>query len=201
MHEGTWRCKGDTRKSVLGEDFIWEEVTSYSEMNMLLTNEINILKRKCSKIQLVVLLKMLELLHNLMGSASWTSVCWLTCNTSCVFYLVWSDNKGIKLSWGYNISYRDNPCFSFNQIGTWELACPLADRRDALQSTSICLREGFRRKDQNSSASSSEGCGSSVKHSSSADGGHLGNATIPFTGDGSTWNNIEEINSDKTIDS
>ncbi|KAF3680003.1 hypothetical protein FXO37_03558 [Capsicum annuum] len=157
MHEGTWRCKGDTRKSVLGEDFIWEEVTSYSEMNMLLTNEINILKRKCSKIQLVVLLKMLELLHNLMGSASWTSVCWLT--------------------------------------------CPLADRRDALQSTSICLREGFRRKDQNSSASSSEGCGSSVKHSSSADGGHLGNATIPFTGDGSTWNNIEEINSDKTIDS
>ncbi|PHT32854.1 hypothetical protein CQW23_29191 [Capsicum baccatum] len=33
---------------------------------------------------------------------------------------------------------------------------PLASRRDALQSTVICLREGFCRKDQNSSASSSE---------------------------------------------
>ncbi|PHU01676.1 Calpain-type cysteine protease DEK1 [Capsicum chinense] len=46
-----------------------------------------------------------------------------------------------------------------------------------------------------------EGCGSSVKHSSSADAGHLGNATVPCTGDGSTWNNIEGINSDKSIDS
>ncbi|PHT97400.1 Calpain-type cysteine protease DEK1 [Capsicum chinense] len=65
----------------------------------------------------------------------------------------------------------------------------------------IRLREGFRRKDQNSSASSSEGCGSSVKCSSSADAGHLGNAAVPCTGDGSTWNNIEGINSDKSIDS
>ncbi|PHT97404.1 Calpain-type cysteine protease DEK1 [Capsicum chinense] len=78
---------------------------------------------------------------------------------------------------------------------------PLAARRDTLQSTVIRLREGFRRKDQNSSASSSEGCGSSVKGSSSADAGHLGNATMPCTGDGSTWNNIEGINSDKSIDS
>ncbi|PHT33250.1 Calpain-type cysteine protease DEK1 [Capsicum baccatum] len=78
---------------------------------------------------------------------------------------------------------------------------PLAARRDALQSTVILLREGFRRKDQNSFASSSEGCGSSVKYSSSADTGHLGNATVPGTGDGSTWNNIEGINSDKGIDS
>ncbi|PHT32879.1 Calpain-type cysteine protease DEK1 [Capsicum baccatum] len=70
-----------------------------------------------------------------------------------------------------------------------------------LQSTVIRLREGFRRKDQNSSASSSEGCGLSVKRSSSADAGHLGNATVPCTGDGSTWNNIEGINSDKSIDS
>ncbi|PHT67167.1 hypothetical protein T459_31592 [Capsicum annuum] len=77
---------------------------------------------------------------------------------------------------------------------------PLAARRDALQSTVIRLREGFRKKDQNSSASSSEGCGSSVKRSS-ADAGHLGNATVPGTGDGSTWNNIERINSDKSIDS
>lgn len=77
---------------------------------------------------------------------------------------------------------------------------PLAARRDALQSTVIRLREGFRKEDQNSSASSSEGCGSSVKRSSSADAGHLGNATVPCTGDGSTWNNIEGINSDKSID-
>ncbi|PHT28952.1 Calpain-type cysteine protease DEK1 [Capsicum baccatum] len=50
---------------------------------------------------------------------------------------------------------------------------PLAARRDALQSTVIRLRE---------------------------DAGHLGNATVPCTGDGSTWNSIEEINSDKSID-
>ncbi|PPS13973.1 hypothetical protein GOBAR_AA06593 [Gossypium barbadense] len=37
---------------------------------------------------------------------------------------------------------------------------PLAARRDALQSTVIRLREGFRRKEQNSSSSSSDGCGS-----------------------------------------
>ncbi|KAI3688303.1 hypothetical protein L1987_82014 [Smallanthus sonchifolius] len=35
---------------------------------------------------------------------------------------------------------------------------PLAARRDALRSTVIRLREGFRKKEQNSSSSSSEGC-------------------------------------------
>lgn len=78
---------------------------------------------------------------------------------------------------------------------------PSVARRDALQSTVIRLREGFRRKDQNSSASSSEGCGSSVKRSSSADAGHLGNTTVPHTGDVSSWNNIEGVNSDKSMDS
>ncbi|PHT74954.1 hypothetical protein T459_22231 [Capsicum annuum] len=78
---------------------------------------------------------------------------------------------------------------------------PLAARQDALQSIVIRRREGFRRKDQNSSVSSSEGYGSSVKRIRSADAGHLGNATMPCTGDGSTWNNIEGINSDKSIDS
>ncbi|PHT69343.1 hypothetical protein T459_28830 [Capsicum annuum] len=78
---------------------------------------------------------------------------------------------------------------------------PLAARRDALQSTVIRLREGFRRKDQNSSANSSKGCGSSVKHSSSADDGHIGNVTVSCTRDGNTWNNIEGINNDKSIDS
>ncbi|KAM3322664.1 calpain-type cysteine protease DEK1-like [Capsicum chacoense] len=150
------------------------------------------------------------------GSASWTSICWFTCSTSCVFYPVWSDSKGIKLAWGYNISCRDNPwyfghCISYAVVASVLLGAavsqnlsvtdPLAARRDALQSTVIRLREGFRRKDQNSSASSSEGCGSSVKRSSSADAGHLGNATVPCTGDGSTWNNIEGFNSDKSIDS
>ncbi|KAF3629506.1 hypothetical protein FXO37_28911 [Capsicum annuum] len=77
---------------------------------------------------------------------------------------------------------------------------PLAARRDALQSTVIHLREGFYREDQNSSASSFKGCGSSVKRSSSTDAGHLGNATVPCTGYGSTWNNIEGINSDKSVD-
>ncbi|PHT69345.1 hypothetical protein T459_28832 [Capsicum annuum] len=74
-------------------------------------------------------------------------------------------------------------------------------RKGGVRSTVILLIEGFHRKDQNSSASSSEGCGLSVKRSSSADTGHLGNATVPCTGDGSTWNNIEGINSDKSIDS
>ncbi|PHT26974.1 Calpain-type cysteine protease DEK1 [Capsicum baccatum] len=150
------------------------------------------------------------------GSASWTSIFWFTCSTSCVFYPVWSDSKGIKLAWGYNINCRDNPwyfghCINYAVVASVLLGAavsrhlsvtdPLAARRDALQSTVIYLREGFRRKDQNSSASSSEGCGSSIKRSSSADAGHLGNATVPCTGDGSTWNNIEGINSDKSIDS
>ncbi|PHT49470.1 Calpain-type cysteine protease DEK1 [Capsicum baccatum] len=149
-------------------------------------------------------LKYLEL----QGSASWTSICWFTCSTSCVFYPVWSDSKVIKLAWGYNISCCDNPCYvvvASVLLGAaisrhLSVTDPLAARRDALQSTFIRLREGFRRKDQHSSASSSEGCGSSVKCSSSADAGQLSNATLPCTGDGNTWNNIEGINSDKSID-
>lgn len=53
---------------------------------------------------------------------------------------------------------------------------PLAARRDALQSTVIRLREGFRKKEHNSSPSYSEGCGSSMKHSSNIGVGHLINA-------------------------
>ncbi|PHU24621.1 hypothetical protein BC332_09728 [Capsicum chinense] len=78
---------------------------------------------------------------------------------------------------------------------------PLATRRDALWSIVIRLREGFCRKDQNISARSFEGYGSSVKRSSSVDAGHLVNGTEHFTGDRSTWNNIEGINSVKSIDS
>ncbi|KAG2675265.1 hypothetical protein I3843_13G154700 [Carya illinoinensis] len=91
---------------------------------------------------------------------------------------------------------------------------PLAARRDALQSTVIRLREGFRRKEHNSSSSSSEGCGSSMKRSSSVEVGHLGNvieaSRAQCTVDGANWNNVvlcrtassqEGINSDKSIDS
>ncbi|XP_024032017.1 calpain-type cysteine protease DEK1 isoform X2 [Morus notabilis] len=93
---------------------------------------------------------------------------------------------------------------------------PLAARRDALQSTVIRLREGFRRKEQNSSSSSSEGCGSSMKRSSSVEAGPLSNgvelsnrSTTQCVVDANNWNNIlcrtasshEGINSDKSIDS
>lgn len=98
------------------------------------------------------------------------------------------------------------------------IANPLAARRDALQSTVIRLREGFRRKEQNSSSSSSEGCGSSVKRSSSAEAGHLGNiidasgqnAAAQSTVDVTQWSNgvfcrttssHEGVNSDKGMDS
>lgn len=92
---------------------------------------------------------------------------------------------------------------------------PLAARRDALQSTVIRLREGFRRKEQNSSSGSSEGCGSSVKRSSSVEASHLTNI-IEDSGrmvqglvDADNWNNLgtypnasfqEVINSDKSVD-
>lgn len=74
---------------------------------------------------------------------------------------------------------------------------PLAARRDALHSTVIRLREGFRRKEHNSSSSSSEGCGSSVKRSSSAEAGHFGNvieasygSTAQCMGDTNNWNSV-----------
>ncbi|XP_039143168.1 calpain-type cysteine protease ADL1 [Dioscorea cayenensis subsp. rotundata] len=75
---------------------------------------------------------------------------------------------------------------------------PLDARRDALRSTVIRLREGFRRKGQNSSSSSSEGCGSSVKRSSSSvEAGQHGSAIEALcrsnsrcVGDGSSWHNV-----------
>ncbi|KAK6145065.1 hypothetical protein DH2020_021885 [Rehmannia glutinosa] len=77
---------------------------------------------------------------------------------------------------------------------------PSAARRDALESTVIRLREGFRKKELNCSSSSSEGCGSSVKRSSSADAANLGSGA-PCTGVFTSWNNIEGIHSDKSMDS
>ncbi|KAK9692429.1 hypothetical protein RND81_09G263800 [Saponaria officinalis] len=94
---------------------------------------------------------------------------------------------------------------------------PSAARRDALQSTVIRLREGFRRKENNTSSSSSEESGSSMKHSSSAEVGHLGHGieainknAVLSTGDTGSWNIStlnrttsyhEGINSEKSMDS
>lgn len=75
----------------------------------------------------------------------------------------------------------------------------------------IRLREGFRRKEQNSSSSSSDGCGSSIKRSSSIDAGHTGctttNEANPTT-ESCTTDNLtrtgssqEVFNSDKSIES
>jgi len=86
---------------------------------------------------------------------------------------------------------------------------PSAARRDALQSTVIRLREGFRRKEQNSSSSSSDGCGSSIKRSSSIDAGHTGCTNeANRTAESCTADNLtrtgssqEGINSDKSEES
>ncbi|PKA55512.1 hypothetical protein AXF42_Ash006714 [Apostasia shenzhenica] len=90
---------------------------------------------------------------------------------------------------------------------------PLAARQDALRSTVIRLREGFRWKGQSSSSSSSEGCGSSVKRSSSSvEGGQhaieaMCRSKSHCAGDGSTSNvlgranSCHEVNVDKNLDS
>ncbi|WOL02903.1 calpain-type cysteine protease ADL1 isoform X1 [Canna indica] len=95
---------------------------------------------------------------------------------------------------------------------------PLVERRDALRSTVIRLREGFRRKGQNSSSSSSEGCGSSVKRSSSSvEAGHNVTAMEDICGSNphcvsgsSNWSSMlfgrsrscqEDANFDKNVDS
>ncbi|KZV26983.1 hypothetical protein F511_17096 [Dorcoceras hygrometricum] len=76
-----------------------------------------------------------------------------------------------------------------------------AARGDALESTVIRLREGFRRKEQNCSSSSSEGCGSSVKRSSSAEAGRLGNSAVSCTGGINCWNNVDGVHSENSMDS
>ncbi|KAL0906783.1 hypothetical protein M5K25_025304 [Dendrobium thyrsiflorum] len=94
---------------------------------------------------------------------------------------------------------------------------PLAARQDALRSTVIRLREGFRWKGQSSSSSSSEGCGSSVKRSSSSvEGGQHCNAIEAMSrnnfhcvGDGNNSNVLlaranscrEATNIEKNLDS
>jgi hypothetical protein len=102
-------------------------------------------------------------------------------------------------------------------VSCWlSISNPSVARIDALRSTVIKLREGFRRKGQNSSSNSSEGCGSSVKRSSgSVEAGQNGNATESMyrsnsQSDGVNWNSIpfdrsnscqEGRSSDKNIDS
>lgn len=102
-------------------------------------------------------------------------------------------------------------------VSCWlSISNPSVARIDALRSTVIKLREGFRRKGQNSSSNSSEGCGSSVKRSSgSVEAVQNGNATDSMyrsnsQSDGVNWNSIpfdrsnscqEGQSSDKNIDS
>ncbi|XP_044505430.1 calpain-type cysteine protease DEK1-like isoform X1 [Mangifera indica] len=120
---------------------------------------------------------------------------------------------------GHCISYAVVASFLLGAAVSRHLSVtnPLAARRDALKSTVIRLREGFRRKEQNSSSSSSVGCGSSMKRSSSAEEGHIGNiieasgqSAGQCIGDASHWNNglfcrnassHEGIHSDKSMDS
>nr|POE58437.1 calpain-type cysteine protease dek1 [Quercus suber] len=120
---------------------------------------------------------------------------------------------------GHCVSYAVVASFLLGAAVSRHLSAtnPLAARRDALQSAVIRLREGFRKKEQNSSSSSSEGCGSSMKCSSSVEVGNLGNvieasgrSMAQCTVDGGSWNNAvlcrtassqEGINSDNSIDS
>ncbi|PHT61824.1 hypothetical protein T459_34300 [Capsicum annuum] len=167
-------------------DFMWEEVKSYSEMNMLLNYEINMLKKKVETLDEDILMKegQITILKDWIGKP--------------FDLLAMHQNSTCGAAENVGTAAKPNGIMHEPHLSVTDL---LAARRDALQSTVIRLREGFRKEVQNSSASSSEGCGSSVKRSSSADAGHLGNATVPCTGDGNTWNNIEGINSDKSIDS
>lgn len=95
---------------------------------------------------------------------------------------------------------------------------PSAARRDALESTVIRLREGFRRKGPGSSSSFSEGCESSAKRSSSVEAAQIGTAIEAICSSnvqgqsdgGAAWNGMthagtedsqEDVNSAKSLDS
>lgn len=132
-----------------------------------------------------------------------------TCQIFSLFLFVIFNNL-VSQDFQYNYRYLGH-CISYAVVASVLLGAavsrhlcitnPSAARRDALESTVIRLREGFRKKEQNCSSSSSEGCGSSVKRSSSADAGHLGNGTVPCTGDLTSWNHVEGIQSEKGVDS
>ncbi|KAF3624605.1 hypothetical protein FXO38_30167 [Capsicum annuum] len=190
-------------------DFMWEEVKSYSEMNMLLNYEINMLKRKEVALEgtsihdivhqnstygaaenvgtaakpngimhepvhqrlssrttfllglgvKVVLESKILSLHN--------QPSFLTFETERAAVENVFNLKGFRY-FGHCISYAIVASMLLGAAISWYLLVtdPLVARRDALKSTVIRLREGFHRKDQNSSASSCKGCGSSVKRSS-----------------------------------
>ncbi|PHT57396.1 Calpain-type cysteine protease DEK1 [Capsicum baccatum] len=147
-------------------DFMWEEVKSYREMNMLLNYEINMLKTKL----------FIQSDWNLGASLYGFKLL----KSRVVVLFVAGTSREFLICFGVHYWYFGH-CISYAVLASVLLGAAvsrhlsvtdsLAARRDALQSTGIRLREGFRRKDQNSSASSSEG----------------------------TWNRIEEINSDKSI--
>ncbi|KAF3644593.1 hypothetical protein FXO37_21375 [Capsicum annuum] len=206
-------------------EFMWEEVKSYSEINMLLNYKINMLKKKVDTLdedflmkkgQITILKDSIGKPFDLLASPDYLlELCralhlGLLYVGSLVVLLVYSNLYGLtakESNWlGATTSaaviildWNLGGClYGFKLLKSRVIILFVAGTS---RSTVIRLREGFHRKDQNSSASSSEGCGSSVKCSSSANVGHLGDATVPCTGDGSTWNNIEGINSDKGIDS
>ncbi|PHT69367.1 hypothetical protein T459_28854 [Capsicum annuum] len=232
-------------------DFMWEEVKSYSEMNMLLNYEINILKRKVDTLDEDFLIKedqitilkdsigkpfdllaspdsllgalhlgllyvgslVVLLVYSILYGLTTKESNWLGATTSaamiildwnlgaCLYSFKLLKSRVVVLYvagtsrvflicfgvhywyFGHFISYAVVVSVLLGATVSRHLSVtdPLAARRDALQSTVIRLREGFYREDQNSSASSFEGCGSSVKRSSSTDAGHLGNATVPCT--------------------
>ncbi|KAF3647743.1 hypothetical protein T459_28821 [Capsicum annuum] len=242
-------------------DFMWEKVKSYSEINMLLNYEINILKRNIDTLNKDFLMKegqitILNDLITLPQNGARTRAA-LKSGRTCTYLI---PSKTVLEPYMLKDTYwrlvficqevalevhQNSTCGAAKNVGTAAkpngiMQEPVhADRPNAFSNNSSsilsciqtavdipseivgpsmfellnhalvrpgreenrCLRQGFRKKDQNSYASSSEGCGSSVKRSSSADAGHLGNATVPCTGDGSTWNNIEGINSDNSMDS
>ncbi|PHT39666.1 hypothetical protein CQW23_18520 [Capsicum baccatum] len=227
--------------------FMWEEVKSYSEMNILLNYEINILKRKvfrpevalevhqistCGAVENVgTAAKTNGIMHEPVRANRPNEFCNNSSSVLCFIHTIVDipsqiagpstfdllnhalvgpgreemdrvvaenvfNRKRIRaLHLGlqyvgslvvllvYSIMYGLTAKES-NWVGaTTSAAMIILARRDTLQSTVICLREGFRREDQNSSVSSSEGCGSSVKYSCSADAGYLGNETMPCTAD------------------
>ncbi|PHT39665.1 Calpain-type cysteine protease DEK1 [Capsicum baccatum] len=220
-------------------DFMWKEVKSYSEMNMLLNYEINMLKMHQNSaysaaenvgsatkpngimhepvlsdrhnafslhlgllyVGSLVVLLVYSILYGLAAKESF----WLRATTSAaliildwnlgsclygftllksrvVILFVADTSRVFLICFGVHYWYFGQ-CISYAVVVSvllgaailWYLSVidQLPARRDALKSTVIHLIEGFRRKYPNSSASSSERCGSSVKCSSSSDDGHL----------------------------
>ncbi|KAL2940680.1 Calpain-type cysteine protease DEK1 [Bienertia sinuspersici] len=145
---------------------------------------------------------------------------WNCLASGLLLYHALVENSITKLKYlGHCISYLVMASVLFGAAVCRRLLItnPSAERRDALQSTVIRLREGFRRKEHNTSSSSSEGCGSSMKRCSSAEAGQLGHGVEAIGRNGRhctgeavgsinsalhrTTSSYEGINSEKSMDS